>query len=191
MTLLSSRSRKRQPRGFTLIEVMIVVAIIGIPAAIAYPSYRDYVIRGALVDATNGLSTARADMERHFQDNRTYASVGGFIRRACAPVASPSATSRSPAASPPPPPGYTLSAGNPGTNVAGFTFTVDQIDQRTTVAPTGWPSLQPALAHEEGRAMLRRRQCRQRGMTIVELMVTISILALLLFLPRPTSARGS
>ena len=141
MTLLSSRSRKRQPRGFTLIEVMIVVAIIGILAAIAYPSYRDYVIRGALVDATNGLSAARADMERHFQDNRTYASVGGFTSPCLRAggiafgdftiTCSVAPTDRV----------YTLSAsGNPGTNVAGFTFTVDQIDQRTTVAPTGWPS---------------------------------------------------
>ena len=135
---------------------MIVVAIIGILAAIAYPSYRDYVIRGALVDATNGLSTTRADMERHLQDNRTYASVGftspclraggiafGDFTITCsvAPTAA----------------GYTLSAaGNPGTNVAGFTFTVDQIDQRTTVAPTGWPKLQPALAHEEGALCWRR-----------------------------------
>jgi type IV pilus assembly protein PilE len=99
------------------------------------------VIRGALVDATNGLSTTRADMERHFQDNRTYASVGGFTSPCLRAggiafgdftiTCSVAPTDRV----------YTLSAsGNPGTNVAGFTFTVDQIDQRTTVAPTGWPS---------------------------------------------------
>ena len=68
-----------RPSGFTLIEVMITVAIIGILAAVAYPSYRDYIVRGYLVDATNGLATMRAQMERHFQDNRTYATAGTFV----------------------------------------------------------------------------------------------------------------
>lgn len=65
-------------RGFTLIEVMITVAIIGILAAIAIPSYRDYVLRGQLVEAHNALSAMRANMERHFQDNRSYETVNGF-----------------------------------------------------------------------------------------------------------------
>src|ERR1700730_8393901 len=63
-------------RGFTLLELMITVAIMGILAAVAYPSYRNYVLRGQIVDATNGLSALRANMERYFQDNRTYVSVG-------------------------------------------------------------------------------------------------------------------
>jgi len=58
---------------------MIVVAIVAILAAIAVPSYRDYVLRGQLSDGTNGLATFRADMERYFQDNRTYLPVGGFV----------------------------------------------------------------------------------------------------------------
>ena len=65
-------------RGFTLIELMVTVAIVAILAAIAYPAYRNYVIRGQLVDATNGLSALRANMERFFQDNRTYATTGAF-----------------------------------------------------------------------------------------------------------------
>ena len=70
-------------RGFTLIEIMIVVAIIAILAAIAVPQYRDYVLRGQLVEASNGLSALRANMERYYQDNRTYAVVGA-LRPPCA-----------------------------------------------------------------------------------------------------------
>ena len=65
--------------GFTLIEIMITVVIIGVLAAIAIPSYQDYVRRGYVVDATNGLATMRANMERYFQDNRTYKKVGTIV----------------------------------------------------------------------------------------------------------------
>ncbi len=73
------RRRSRHPGGFTLIEAMIVVAIVAILAAVALPSYRDYILRGRLADASNGLATIRAQMERHFQDNRTYATAGTFV----------------------------------------------------------------------------------------------------------------
>jgi type IV pilus assembly protein PilE len=59
-------------RGFTLIEVMIVVAIIAILASVAFPSYQDYVTRAKLTEAMSGLSDGRIRMEQFFQDNRTY-----------------------------------------------------------------------------------------------------------------------
>jgi type IV pilus assembly protein PilE len=59
-------------RGFTLIEVMVVVAILAILAAMAVPAYQDYVTRGRLIEATGGLGDARNKIEQYFQDNRTY-----------------------------------------------------------------------------------------------------------------------
>jgi type IV pilus assembly protein PilE len=63
--------------GFTLIEVMITVAIVAILAAIALPSYQDYVRRGNIPEATSELSARRTALEQWFQDNRDYSAAGG------------------------------------------------------------------------------------------------------------------
>ena len=64
-------------RGFTLIELMIVMAIIAILGAVAIPAYRDYVVRSRLSGAASGLSEARVRMEQFYADSRTYAAGGG------------------------------------------------------------------------------------------------------------------
>src|SRR5437867_53900 len=61
--------------GFTLIEVMIVVAIVGVLAAIALPNYSDYVKRGKITEATSALAEVRTRYEQWFLDNRTYAGA--------------------------------------------------------------------------------------------------------------------
>ncbi|PLC04939.1 type 4 fimbrial biosynthesis protein [Variovorax sp. RO1] len=68
----AAAAQRRSLQGFTLIELMIVVAVIGILAAIALPSYNDYVRRGQLPAAFNGLSEYRVKMEQYYQDNRNY-----------------------------------------------------------------------------------------------------------------------
>ena len=66
----------RRQAGFTLLELMVVVAIIGILAAIATPMYGDYVRRSKIIDATTAMGDMRTEMEKWFMDNRTYLDGG-------------------------------------------------------------------------------------------------------------------
>ena len=59
-------------QGFTLIELMIIVAIIGILASIAYPSYERYVRESRRSDARNGLMELRLAQEKWRTNNTTY-----------------------------------------------------------------------------------------------------------------------
>ncbi len=59
-------------RGFTLLELMIVVAIVGILSAIAYPSYQETVADSRRVDAQANLFSLAQHMEREFTENGTY-----------------------------------------------------------------------------------------------------------------------
>lgn len=131
-------------RGFTLIEIMIVVAIIAILAAFAIPQYRDYVLRGQLIEASNGLSAMSADMERYYQDNRTYQPAGVAPNERTPPCQLPEERRRfgtftisctgtlNDAV-------YTLRADGEGPTV-GFRFEVNQQGQKTTprIGVTGW-----------------------------------------------------
>jgi type IV pilus assembly protein PilE len=69
-------SLKQRNAGFTLIELMIVVAIVGILAAIAVPSYRAYVLRANRADAKRALLTLAAGFERCYTRNNSYLDGG-------------------------------------------------------------------------------------------------------------------
>jgi type IV pilus assembly protein PilE len=75
MNRMAAKSRRWAGRGFTLIEVMIVVAIVAILAAVALPAYGDYVRRGQLPEAFAGMSDLRVKMEQYYQDNRNYGAA--------------------------------------------------------------------------------------------------------------------
>jgi type IV pilus assembly protein PilE len=62
--------------GFTLIEVMITVVIIGILAAIVIPNYSDYVRRSTLSEAFSTMSDLRVKLEQFYQSNRNYGDTG-------------------------------------------------------------------------------------------------------------------
>lgn len=136
------RSCSNAAQGFTLIEMLITVAIIGILSAIAVPQYRDYVTRSRLADASAGLTTMRAQMERYYQDNRTYANTGTFV----SPCNNSSTSARTfgsfvigctgtlNATQ------FTLEAVGSG-QASGFKYTITQQDVRATTAiPTAWGS---------------------------------------------------
>jgi prepilin-type N-terminal cleavage/methylation domain-containing protein len=134
-------NRHRSSRGFTLIELMVTVAIVAILAAIAIPAYRNYVIRGELVDATQGLAALRANMERYFQDNRTYIGTAPFPNP-CSAAYTVGKFTITCVTSPGPPPTFTATAtGSPGTaELTGFTYTVNQNDVETTTVAAPAPS---------------------------------------------------
>jgi type IV pilus assembly protein PilE len=132
--------------GFTLIELMIVVGIISIIAAIAIPSYNDYVRRSQLTEAFNNLSAYRVRMEQYYQDNRSYAN--GAVCGATAPAAADAKyftyacaldTTAGAAAGQ----SYTMTAtGAAASNVNGFIFTINEKNVKATTAiPAAWGAL--------------------------------------------------
>lgn len=61
-------------RGFTLIELMIVLAIIGIISAIAYPAYTQYLLKSGRSEGTAGLLQLMERQENYYRDNLSYAT---------------------------------------------------------------------------------------------------------------------
>lgn len=118
--------------GFSLIELMIVIAIVGILAAVALPAYENYMNRGKITDAVAELADYRIKMEQYFQDNRNYGTAGGscpvaagsskYFSFSCN-VGDPNTTYIATAAS---------IAGSLGSAAGDYTMTVNQSNARDT-----------------------------------------------------------
>lgn len=119
-------------KGFSLIELMTVVAIVGILAVIVVPSYRDYLTRGRIPDATSNLSTKRVQIEQFYQDNRAYtgapacvadSTTSQYFDFSCSVLTADA---------------YTLQAVGKGA-MAGFTYTINQSNAKaSTITAAGW-----------------------------------------------------
>jgi type IV pilus assembly protein PilE len=129
----------RRLHGFTLVELMIVVAIIGVLAMIAVPSYNDYITRSKLQEAAATLADLRVKLESAYMDNRTYLDAGGacnvpggnapartrYFTYICAPAAQT----------------YLVTAvGDAAQGLSGFNFTIDQANTKATVITGGSPA---------------------------------------------------
>ena len=140
--------RRLAAAGFTLIELMITVAIIAILAGVGYPAYTDYIRRAQLPEAFAAMSDYRVKMEQYFQDYKNYGTAAGG---ACANGASaPSWNTFVPAnrkyfnytcvvtGS-----GYTLTATGAGGKATGHVYTVNEASQQQTTQFKG-ATLSPA-----------------------------------------------
>jgi type IV pilus assembly protein PilE len=133
----------RFKQGFTLIELMITVAIIAILAAIAVPNYTDYITRSKFTEAHGHLGDLRVKMEQYYMDNRRYSTTTGggtcgipggntptvlgarYFTYTCASTAANAAGDQQ----------YTLTAaGIAGQGLDGIAFTLNHANARATTA---------------------------------------------------------
>jgi type IV pilus assembly protein PilE len=117
-------------KGFTLIELMIVVVIVGILSVVALPTYTNSLIRGRVPEATANLASKRVQMEQSYQDNRTYVGGSGctldttsskYFDFSCTPSPGVAPTTTV----------YTIQAAGKS-SMLGFTYTIDQSNSKTS-----------------------------------------------------------
>jgi type IV pilus assembly protein PilE len=120
---------RRIARGFTLIELMVTIAIIGIATAYALPAYSSYMSRTHVAEAFGTLGGVQINAEQYWANGRTYV---GFDRFPNSTTNFNYALSASGVST------YTVTATGIG-KAAGFVYTIDQAGAKATPGvPAGW-----------------------------------------------------
>ena len=132
----------RKVSGFTLIELMITVVVVAILAAIAVPSYIQYIQRGKISEAISNLSSTRLQLEKYYADNHMYGTGNtcGVTMPSGADAKYFTITCVSGNANTIGDQTYTITATGVG-GVSGFKYTLNESNVRTstfTSPVTGW-----------------------------------------------------
>ena len=156
-------------QGFTLIELMITVAIVAILAAIAVPNYTDYITRSKFTEAHGMLADLRVKMEQYYQDNRRYNATGvagtcgipggnaptvqgaKYFTFACGSTNANAAGDQQ----------FTLTAsGIVGSSLEGIAFTINHANARATTVSASTPMADKGYAANTGCWVLKKpSQC--------------------------------
>jgi type IV pilus assembly protein PilE len=128
--MLGNSSRYQQVQaGFTLVELMMVTAIIAILAGIALPNYQNYVKKSRIAEATGALADYRVKLEQYYQDNRTY--VGFSCPNSAITTQSFAFTCGTLSST-----AYTVTATGSG-SMASFVYNINQANVRSSTTPWG------------------------------------------------------
>ena len=128
---------KRVASGFTLIEILIVIAVVAILASIALPAYNEFVMRGKIPDATTELSKIRIAWEHQYQDNPGVGYAGATCPPAnknfkftCGPAPDPADSTKTLSAAET----YLVTADGLG-SMTGFQYTINWQNAKTSATP--------------------------------------------------------
>lgn len=115
-------------RGFSLVELMVVIAIIGILASIAMPNYQDYLSKGKIAEASANLSQMRMKIEQRFADTNSYVGYDCAVpgERTYFTYTCPTLTATT----------YVIQAdGRADKGMGGYTYKIDQANARRSITP--------------------------------------------------------
>ena len=182
-----SRTRHAGPpsnAGFTLIELMIAVVVIGILAAIAIPLYGDSVTRSKIIDGTTKLGDFRTQMEKYFMDNRTY--INGAACGVPNPAVAANDNFQITCVSAPRTAGDLHGHGDGDQQHVGVVRLHGRPGERQDVVRSGRQIYESRmLGRTQGRVLLMFARAPP-GSTLIELMIGLAIAGLLLVLAMPS-----